>query len=160
MSFVIDSILTVQCSSVAVWFATFCLSIKDYEIGDLVVVVDSMAKEMTENLTGKPYETGDLSKELDKRVKSAVADFCGNDDYEFGDLTREIDRRVKDRVAEYIGKERYEFGDISKEIEKRRREWVKDYLGEDASKEYQVSDSYCCFMLCIGDISTFYASIQ
>jgi hypothetical protein len=27
--------------------------------------------------SGKPYEPGDLSKELDKRIKSAVAEFCG-----------------------------------------------------------------------------------
>ena len=41
---------------------------------------------MTEKMTGKPYETGDLSIELDKRVKSKVAEFCGNEEYAFGDL--------------------------------------------------------------------------
>jgi hypothetical protein len=26
---------------------------------------------------GKPYEPGDLSRELDQRIKAAVAKFCG-----------------------------------------------------------------------------------
>jgi len=113
---------------------------EEYQLGDLIVVVDNMAKDMTEELTGKPYETGDLSKELDTRVKSAVADYCGNDEYQFGDLSKEIDSRVKNRVSEYIGKDDYEFGDISNQIEKQRREWVKGYLGEDAAKEYEFGD--------------------
>ena len=95
---------------------------------------------MTEELTGKPYEAGDLSIELDKRVKGAVAGYCGTDEYQFGDLSKEIDQRVKNRVSDYIGKDEYEFGDISKEIENKRREWVKGYLGEDAAKEYQFGD--------------------
>lgn len=95
---------------------------------------------MTEELTGKPYEAGDLSIELDKRVKSAVADYCGKEAYEFGDLSKEIDRRVKDRVADYIGKDEYEFGDVSRQIEKNRRAWVKDFLGEEASENYEFGD--------------------
>lgn len=95
---------------------------------------------MTEELTGKPYEPGDLTKEIDTRVKSTVASYCGKESYEFGDLSKEIDRRVKNRVSDYIGKDEYEFGDISKEIENRRREWVKGYLGEDAAKSYQFGD--------------------
>jgi hypothetical protein len=67
---------------------------------------------MIEDLTGKPYEAGNLSSELDRRVKSAVADFCGKDEYELGDLSWEIDNRVKNRVGEFTGKEDYEFGDI------------------------------------------------
>ena len=95
---------------------------------------------MTEDLTGKPYEAGDLSIELDKRLKGAVSDYCGNDEYAFGDLSKEVDQRVKNRVADYIGKDEYEFGDISKEVENKRREWVKGYLGDDAAKEYQFGD--------------------
>ena len=95
---------------------------------------------MTEEMTGKPYEAGDLSKEIDSRVKGTVASFCGKDEYEFGDLSQEIDRRVKDRVSDYIGKDEYEFGDITREVEKRRREWVKGYLGEDAAKNYKFGD--------------------
>jgi len=109
---------------------------EEYEVGDLIVVVDNMVKDMTEDLTGKPYEAGDLSIELDRRVKGAVAIYCGNEEYKFGDLSTEIDRRVKSRVSDYIGKDEYEFGDITKEIENKRRDWVKGYLGEDAAKDY------------------------
>ena len=104
------------------------------------------AKDLTEDLTGKPYEAGDLSTEVDKRVKVAVAEFCGNDEYQFGDLSSEIDKRVKNRVADYIGKDDYEFGDVSKEVENRRREWVKGYLGEDAAKDYEFGDITKKFM--------------
>lgn len=68
-----------------------------YELGDFVTAMDEMAKNMTENLTGKPYESGDLSIELDKRIKKAVAGFCGKDEYKFGDLSREISTRVQVR---------------------------------------------------------------
>ena len=94
-------------------------------------------------LTGKDsYETGDLSKEIDKRVKNAVTEFCGKEEgtYEFGDLTKEVNKRVKDRVAEFTGNEDYSFGDITKEIESRRQTWVKDFLGEEAAENYQFGD--------------------
>ena len=84
----------------------------EYELGDFVMAMDEMSKSMTEDLTGKPYVAGDLSVELDSRIKSAVANFCGKDEYEFGDLSNEIDKRVKNRVAEFTGKGEYEFGDM------------------------------------------------
>jgi hypothetical protein len=104
------------------------------------VVMDNAAKELTSELTGKPYETGDLSKELDRRLKDAVARYCGKEDgdYQFGDLSKEIDRRVKDRVSEYLGKE-YEFGDITREVSKRRKAWLEGFLGKEAAEQYQVS---------------------
>jgi hypothetical protein len=55
--------------------------------------------------------------------------FCGKETYEAGDLSLEIDARIKTRVNEFTGKGSYEFGDISAEIEKRRVAWVTDYLG-------------------------------
>lgn len=61
--------------------------------------MDEMAKDMTEELTGKDYEPGDLSVELDKRIKNAVAKFCGKEEYEFGDLSREVASRVKVRTC-------------------------------------------------------------
>jgi hypothetical protein len=107
-------------------------------LGDFVVVIDTMAKNMTSTLTGRPYVAGDLSLELDRRIKGSVAKFCGKSEYQFGDLSKEIDRRVKERVAEYLGTDSYQFGDISKKVEERRRAWVKDYLGEKAAEEYKV----------------------
>lgn len=116
---------------------------EDYELGDLSIALDKLSKDMTCSLTGKEageYEFGDLSKEIDTRVKSTVSEFCGNDTYEFGDLSREIDKRAQSRVKEFIGKEDYEFGDISKEIEVRRGEWVASFLGEEAAKNYEFGD--------------------
>ena len=113
---------------------------EEYELGDFVTAMDEMSKSMTEELTGKPYEAGDLSIEIDRRVKSAVADFCGKDEYAFGDLSTEIDRRVKDRVSAFTGRDEYEFGDIAREIESRRQEWAKDFLGEEAAANYQFGD--------------------
>lgn len=112
---------------------------EQYELGDLTLAIDSMSKNFTETLTGKPYETGDLSKEIDKRVKKAVANYCGKDEYEFGDLSREISARVGKRVEEFTGKS-YEFGDVSREIWSRRKSWMKDYLGEEAAENYQFGD--------------------
>lgn len=112
---------------------------KEYDIGDLTIVLDDTAKSLTEELTGKPYETGDLSKELDKRVKNAVASYCGKGEgeYQFGDLSKEVDRRVKARVSDFLGKE-YEFGDITREVNSQRKAWIKDILGEEAAEQYQV----------------------
>lgn len=55
---------------------------------------------------------------------------------EVGDLSTEIDKRVKNRVADFTGKDEYSFGDITKEIENRRQKWVSDFLGEEAAKNY------------------------
>jgi len=112
---------------------------EDYELGDFVLAMDELSKNVTEELTGKPYEAGDLSRELDRRIKGAVAAFCGKDEYEFGDLSREIAGRVQKRVEEFTGKP-YEFGDVSRAVEKRRQEWVKDFLGEEAAANYQFGD--------------------
>jgi hypothetical protein len=111
-----------------------------YELGDFIMAMDEMSKTMTEELTGKPYESGDLSKEIDTRVKSAAAKFCGKDSYEFGDLSATIDERVKNRVSEFTGKGEYEFGDIAREVESRRQEWAKEFLGEEAAANYEFGD--------------------
>lgn len=72
---------------------------EEYEVGDLVLTLDEMSKSMTEDLTGKPYEFGDLSKEIDKRVKSAVATYVGKPKYETGDLSRAVAANVKKTVS-------------------------------------------------------------
>lgn len=77
----------------------------EYELGDFVLAMDELSKKYTEELTGKPYEVGDLSNHLDSNIKSAVAEFCGKDQYEVGDLTREMSKRVQSRVEEFTGKE-------------------------------------------------------
>jgi len=112
---------------------------EEYELGDLALAMDKVSKEYTEQLTGRPYETGDLSKELDKRIKERAAEWCGKETYEFGDLSRELDRRVKNRVEEFTGKA-YEFGDITREINERRKDWIRDYLGSEAAERYEFGD--------------------
>ena len=80
----------------------------EYELGDFVLAMDELSKKYTEELTGKPYEPGDLSTHLDTNIKSSVAAFCGKDEYEVGDLTREISKRIEFRVGEFTGKDGYE----------------------------------------------------
>lgn len=53
------------------------------------------------------YEFGDLSIELDKRVKNSVAQFCGKDTYSPGDLSRELAKRTSEGVLKYTGKDSY-----------------------------------------------------
>jgi hypothetical protein len=54
---------------------------------------------------------GDVSKELDARVKARVADLRGKDEYELGDLSVALDALAKEEVEKLTGKE-YEFGDL------------------------------------------------
>lgn len=80
----------------------------EYELGDFVLAMDELSKKYTEELTGKPYEPGDLSSHLDTSIKARVAQFCGKETYETGDLTREIASRIERRVNDFTGKEGYE----------------------------------------------------
>jgi hypothetical protein len=111
----------------------------EYELGDLVLAMDQMSKDLTEGLTGKPYEPGDLSIELDTRIKGAVSTYCGKEEYEFGDLTNAVQTRVSSRVEEFTGKP-YEFGDITNEVLNKRKVWVQDLLGAEAAENYQFGD--------------------
>lgn len=113
---------------------------EEYELGDFVCAMDDLSKSMAEEITGKEYEMGDLTKELDQRVKNRVAEFAGKDSYEVGDLSSAINDRIMDRVGGFTGKEEYEFGDVAREVENQRKEWVKDFLGEDAAKDYLFGD--------------------
>mmetsp|Transcript_13760 Transcript_13760/g.17955 ORF Transcript_13760/g.17955 Transcript_13760/m.17955 type:complete len:285 (+) Transcript_13760:148-1002(+) len=112
----------------------------EYELGDFMIAMDELSKKMTEDFTGKPYEAGDLSGELDNRVKSAVSSYCGKDEYEFGDLSNTVAQRVSDRVEEFTGKP-YEFGDISMKVEEGRQQWMKEFLGEEAAANYKFGDT-------------------
>ena len=80
----------------------------EYELGDFVLAMDELSKKFTEDLTGKPYEPGDLSNHLDTSIKARVAQFCGKDEYAPGDLTREMASRIETRVVEFTGKDGYE----------------------------------------------------
>ena len=77
----------------------------EYELGDFLLAMDELSKKYTEELTGKPYEPGDLSTHLDTNIKARVAEFCGKDEYSPGDLTREMASRIETRVVEFTGKD-------------------------------------------------------
>lgn len=102
----------------------------EYELGDLSIALDTFAKQEVERLSGKPYAPGDLSVEIDRRIKLAVGEYTGKGTYEAGDLQREVRRRVAVSVEAFTGKE-YAFGDVSREINRRRAAWIQGYLGRD-----------------------------
>jgi len=113
---------------------------EEYELGDFIMAMDDLSKQMTEDLTGKPYQAGDLTAELDNRVKATVAAYCETETYQVGDLTQAVARKAQARVEEFTGKP-YEFGDIARTLEESRQEWVKDFLGEEAAKNYKFGDA-------------------
>lgn len=65
-----------------------------------------------EEFTGKPYEFGDITREVENRRKEWVKNFLGAeaaDQYQFGDLTKRF-------INNYTGKDTYQFGDLSKKV--------------------------------------------
>jgi hypothetical protein len=54
------------------------------EIGDLALALDEISKDLACQVIGKDeeYEFGDLSREVDARIKNVVAGYCGKDTYE------------------------------------------------------------------------------
>ena len=81
-------------------------------------------------LSTPSLQFGDLSVEIDKRVKDSVAEFCGKDTYSPGDLSKELAKRTKSGILKYTGKDSYKFGDITAKA-------IKDYTGKD---DYQFGD--------------------
>ena len=45
-------------------------------------------------------------------IKKNARDFIGKDEYQVGDITKEIDSRVKSEIATLRGNEEYELGDL------------------------------------------------
>lgn len=77
---------------------------------ELAIVLRCAIRESTKKnvkeFTGKEdYAVGDLSKELDARVKQTVADLRGKDEYELGDLSLALDQIAKDEVKKMTGKD-------------------------------------------------------
>ena len=58
-------------------------------------------------LSTSSLQFGDLSVEIDKRVKDSVAEFCGKDTYSPGDLSKELAKRTKSGILKYTGKDSY-----------------------------------------------------
>ena len=110
----------------------------DYKIGDVTKEIDSRVKNEVALLRGKEeYELGDLVLAMDEISKDVTCQLSGKDEYEFGDLSREIDQRVKSSVARFCDKDEYELGDLSKEIDRRVKERVTEFTGKD---DYEFGD--------------------
>lgn len=105
----------------------------EYKVGDISKEIDSRVKDEIANLRGKgEYELGDLTVALDDIAKDVTCEFTGKDDYEVGDLTREIDSRVKGTVASFCGKENYQAGDLTNEMSRRVEARVLDFVNKES----------------------------
>uniref|UniRef100_A0A7S4R085 Uncharacterized protein n=1 Tax=Ditylum brightwellii TaxID=49249 RepID=A0A7S4R085_9STRA len=109
----------------------------DYKIGDISKELDSRVKTEVANLRDKDeYELGDLTLALDKISKDLTCELTGKEEYEFGDLSIEIDKRIKATVSNFCDKEEYEFGDLSKEIDRRVKNRVQEFTKKDGEYEF------------------------
>jgi hypothetical protein len=108
----------------------------EYKIGDISKQLDERVKTAVAAMRDKDeYELGDLSIALDTFAKQEVERLSGKP-YEAGDLSVEIDRRVKLAVGEYTGKGTYEVGDLQREVRRRVGVSVEAFTG----KEYAFGD--------------------
>mmetsp|Transcript_7056 Transcript_7056/g.10302 ORF Transcript_7056/g.10302 Transcript_7056/m.10302 type:complete len:278 (+) Transcript_7056:138-971(+) len=111
---------------------------EDYKVGDITKEIDSRVKDEVAKLRGKDeYELGDLTVALDQISKDLTCQLTGKEDYEAGDLSKEIDSRVKKSVADFCGKDEYQVGDLSAEIDKRARAKLFEFIGKE---DYQFGD--------------------
>jgi hypothetical protein len=108
------------------------------ELGELIkrAVIEDIKAKGREFLGKDEYKVGDLSKEIDARVKQGVADIRGKPEYEVGDLVITLDEMSKNMTEQLTGKP-YEVGDLSKELDRRVKKAVADYIGKD---EYEAGD--------------------
>lgn len=110
----------------------------EYKIGDISKEIDSRIKGEVAKLRSKDeYELGDLSVAIDTLSKEMTCELTGKEEYEFGDLSTEIDTRIKSTVAEFCGNDTYEVGDLSKEINKRTKKRVEEFIGKE---DYEFGD--------------------
>jgi len=110
----------------------------EYKVGDITKEIDSRVKDEVSKLRGKDeYELGDLSLALDTISKDLTCELTGKDDYEFGDLSKELDSRVKSSVAGFCGKDTYTPGDLTSEIDKRAQAAVLEFIGKE---DYEFGD--------------------
>lgn len=109
----------------------------DYKLGDISKEIDDRVKTEVAKVRGKDeYELGDFVMAMDEMSKSMTEDLTGKP-YEAGDLSMELDTRIKSAVADFCGKEEYEFGDLSLEIDSRVKKRVASFTGKD---DYEFGD--------------------
>lgn len=109
----------------------------DYAVGDITKEVDSRVKAEIAKMRGKEeYELGDFTVAMDEMSKKMVEEMTGKP-YEVGDLSTLIDAGIKEKVASFCGKDEYEFGDLSTEMNKRIKSGVSEFTGKEG---YQFGD--------------------
>ena len=81
------------------------------ELTELVrtAIIEDVKGKTSEFIGKEEYKVGDISKELDSRVKDEVAKMRGKDEYELGDLTMALDEMSKDFTKELTGKDECEW---------------------------------------------------
>ena len=100
------------------------LSMELTELVRCAVIED--VKKTTRDFIGKEdYKIGDISKEIDARVKDEVSTLRNKEEYELGDLSLALDQIAKDMTCELTGKEDYEVGDLSREIDARVKDTIR-----------------------------------
>jgi len=112
---------------------------EDYKVGDITKEIDARVKDSVAKIRGKEeYELGDLIVAMDDLSKDMTCQLTGKDDYEVGDLTKELDERVKSSVESFCGLEpgEYQPGDLTIEMDNRVRGRVEEFVG----KEYEFGD--------------------
>lgn len=95
-----------------------------------IAIREEMKAKLRDFIGADDYKVGDISKELDGRIKSEVARLRGKETYELGDLSVALDTFAKEEVTRLTGKDGYEFGDLSVEIDKRVKEAVGKFTGK------------------------------
>ena len=109
----------------------------DYKVGDITKEVDVRVKSEIAKMRNKEtYELGDFTVAMDELAKSMTEEITGKP-YETGDLSKVIDSKIKESVAKFCNKDTYEFGDLSKEIDTRVKQRVNEFTGKD---KYEFGD--------------------
>ena len=62
-----------------------------------MAVVEDMKKNTKEFLGKEDYQVGDITKQIDSRVKSEIAAMRGNEEYQLGDLIVVMDNMVSEK---------------------------------------------------------------
>ena len=63
-------------------------------------------------------------------LKKNTRDFIGKDDYKMGDITKEVDSRVKDEIAKVRQKDEYELGDFVLAMDEMSKKMTEQLTGK------------------------------
>lgn len=97
-------------------------------------IVESVSRN-TKSFVGKDeYKVGDIAREIDARMKSAVAKLRGKEGYEIGDLVAYVTEKGIAVAEQTTGKKLDKYKDISDNIDKQVKTTVASYVGEENYK--------------------------